>query len=465
MTSIAHQKPKLKIDHSRIALIFILVIFFVSSLFIALKLKSTLTGIIPDESAHFIFSKHFSTTLGIPPDTAETYIWGWYIQQNPFLYYWINGRIINFLSWLRPGISDLQLLISLRVLNVLCATMSVLVCYLLSKETIQHKWWRLLPVFLLTHTLMFVFLAGGVNYDNLANLLGMASLYYLIKVLKHKRFLSNSLAWMIFIAVGTLVKYTLLPLALATSIAWLIFTITQRKMVFPIHFEGVKTGLPILMLVLLLLGNFFIYGINILRYKSLLPPCQEILLESQCEMSGFERRYRETALDKKLTIKESIDEGYPPPLRYLTVDWVNHMLMRTFGMISHEAYFPHQVIIYLRLLFYWMGLLSVFNLMVHHRVSIVTLTLIWIVLFYACVLFIQNYNTELVYGFKQISLQGRYIFPVIGAIYVLFTKVLQKTPFKSVRLATLAYTIGLFLYAGPITILREYNSFLVGWFN
>ena len=449
---------------TKIVLAAVLLIFIVSSLFIALRLRSTLTGIIPDESAHFIFSKHFSKTAGIPPDTAETYVWGWYIKQNPFLYYWINARIINLLEWIKPNITDLQLLVALRVVNVLYAFTTVVFCFLLSKQVIQHKWWQLLPVFLLTHTLMFVFLTGGVNYDNLANMLSMISLFYLVKALKGDQFVKDSLKWMIFVAIGTLTKYTLLPLALAMGIAWIAYMVRNRKIIFPAPLKGLKTALLILFLAVLIIGNFAIYGINILRFKSILPPCEEILLESQCELSGFERRLREVGLEKKLTIKESVAEGYPSLLRYLSVDWVEHMLMRTFGMISHEAYFPRDIILFLRLLFYWMALLSIFNLMYYQRLSHITLTLVWITIFYSVVLFIQNYNTELIYGFKQIMLQGRYIFPVIGAIYILFTKVLEHVPFRSLRWATLAFTIGLFLYGGPITILREYNSFLIDWF-
>ena len=116
------------------------------------------------------------------------------------------------------------------------------------------------------------------------------------------------------------------PLALAMGIAWIAYMVRNRKIIFPAPLKGLKTALLILFLAVLIIGNFAIYGINILRFKSILPPCEEILLESQCELSGFERRLREVGLEKKLTIKESVAEGYPPLLRYLSVDWVEHML-------------------------------------------------------------------------------------------------------------------------------------------
>jgi len=65
-----------------IILVIMLVVFTAYAGFMALNLQE---GIIPDEPAHFTFSKYFATSLGIPPDTYETYSWGWYIEGHPFL--------------------------------------------------------------------------------------------------------------------------------------------------------------------------------------------------------------------------------------------------------------------------------------------------------------------------------------------------------------------------------------------
>lgn len=122
--------------NTKFVLILIFAIFLAYSTFLALQLD---TGLIPDEPAHFTFSKHYATTLGIPPDTYETYSWGWYIEQNPFLYYWINGRIINLIKFLIPGISNSNLLIGLRLVSVLYSFGTVYFCFLLSKEVIEHR--------------------------------------------------------------------------------------------------------------------------------------------------------------------------------------------------------------------------------------------------------------------------------------------------------------------------------------
>jgi len=448
----------LNIKGPGIALAIILLIFLSFSVYMALNLKP---GIIPDEPAHFAFSRHFSSTWGLPPDNADTFNLGIYIEQNPFLYYWINGRIINLIDLIKPGATEWQTLVILRIINVIFATGTVLICFLLSKELIKHPWWQLIPVFLLTNTLMFVFLAAGVNYDNLANLLTMAGLLFFTQVFTRDNFFINSSIWMIYISLGTLVKYTILPLALAMGIAWLIYIFIHRKEVFPVHFYGVKTLLLLLMLFTLFTGNFLIYGINLIRYEGLLPECEEILLESQCALSPLEQRYQEKAIKPKMTIQESIEKGYPNPFSYAVNTWVHNMLLRTFGMIGHQSYFPLELVRYYKILFYSAVLMGLFFL---KPKSALTYSLVGISIFYALVLLYSNYNNELLYGFIHIGFQGRYIFPVIGPIFVLFTLITKNIPVRLLRVAFLGFTLGLFFIGGPITILLQYQAILSSWF-
>lgn len=441
-----------------IALVIMLLIFLWFSAYMALNLKP---GIIPDEPAHYAFSRHFASTWGLPPDNADTFGLGIYIEQNPFLYYWINGRIINLIDLINPGATDWQTLVILRLINVIFAAGTVLFCFLLSKEIIKNSWWQLIPVLLLTNTLMFVFLAAGVNYDNLANLLTMTGLLFFTRVFTREDFLFNSASWMIFISLGTLVKYTILPLALAMGIAWLIYAILHRKEVFPVHFDGIKTLLLLLVLFTLFTGNFLIYGINLIRYDGLLPECEEILLESQCALSPLEQRYQEKAIKPKLTIRESIEKGFPNPFSYAVNTWVHNMLLRTFGMIGHQSYFPLELVRYYKILFYSTALIGLFFLKPR---SELTYSLVGISIFYALVLLYSNYINELVYGFIHIGFQGRYIFPVIGPIFVLFTLIAKNIPVRLLRMLFLGFTLGLFFIGGPITILLKYQEVFSSWF-
>jgi len=455
-------RPKLisfwNAKNSKIVLFLIFAAFLFYSIFVAVLLQP---GIIPDEPAHFIFSKHFSTTLGIPPDITETYRLGWYIEQNPFLYYWINGRIIDLLELIQPSINERQLLVSLRLVNVLYSVGTVYFCYLVSKELIQNKWWRLLPVFLLTHTLMFTFLSGGINYDNLGNLFSMAGIYFLVRVFKDRRFVSNSLGWMICILAGCLVKYTILPLALVMSLAWIIYCFINKKKIFTITLNSkLVIGLGIVFL-LLLLSNLAIYGVNLVTYQSLRPNCSDILTIDQCSISPYTERHTEIALDQKLGISESIALGYPDPVTYFVDSWIPNMLYRIYGILGHLSYFPTLTVTMMRLLFLWIIFLAVRYCKFR---DFTILSLAGIFIFYAIVLFFINYNSELVYGFKQIALQGRYIFPVIGIPYVFIGAILEKTPNKTIRIVTVAAIIALFCWSGPIKLIRYYGTIFSTWF-
>lgn len=451
----------IKTHNDGILLTILLLIFLTFSLFIALNLRP---GILPDEPAHFAFSMHFSTTLGIPSDTYESYSWGWYIRQNPFLYYWLMGRFINIIALLNPTASNWQILVTLRVLNTIFALGTVIICFLLSKEVIKHKWWQLLPVFVLTNILMFVFLSAAVNYDNLANLFSIISIYFLVRVINHKRFVTNSILWMLFISLGTLVKYPILPLALSMTIVWLVFVIknsinlSQRKLI-------THDIWLLIILVILMLGNFAIYGVNLLVYRTITPPCREILTDAQCEISPYIIRYQETAIQPKLTLSEARANGYPSPIGYALVDWVWFMLIRTVGVTGHQSYLPFHTITYFQYLFYWIIFMGFINLVYHRKVEFTKSSLVFIASFYSLVLIIMNYNAELTYGFQQISLQGRYIFPVIGALLILFTSVIKNIPLKLIRWPTLLFSLGLFFYGSTLTIILGYNSYFIDWFR
>jgi len=443
--------------NTNFVLIILLLLYFSYAIFIALNLK---TGIIPDENTHFVVSKHFSTTIGIPPDVPETYTLGVYMEQHPYLYYWINGRIINILNFIFPSVSDWQMLVSLRVINTLYTLGMVIFCYLFSKELIKHKWWQLLPVFLLTNTIMFVFLAGGVNYDNLTNLFCMASLYFLVRVFNRQEFIFNSLAWMICIASGMLTKMTLLPLAIVMGIAWIIFIIINDKQVFPIKFKGKRGVVLGLILLLLIIGNLAIYGNNLVVYRSILPSCEAILSIEQCNLSPHIIRLNKYGLDHKLTISESIHLGYPGPIKYLFTIWIPILFSRIFGVGGHIIYYSLPVTLAHVFLFYWMVLITIIY---WRKPTFINISLLVILLFYSLVLFLKNYDIELAYGFKTVALQGRYIFPVISIAYILLTKVLMDAPRKLIRIPALVLTLALYLYSGPLTFIMKFESIFVDW--
>jgi len=435
----------------------IAIIFFCYSIFIADKIK---TGIIPDEITHFDFSKQFSTTLGIPPELPEAYKYGTYITQSPFLFYWINGRIINIADVIFPSLSEWQLLIILRVINVIYALGTVYFCYLFSKEFIKKKWWQLLPVFFLTNTLMFVFLSGGVNYDNLINFLCFAGLFFLARVFNQHNFLLNSLAWMICITLGCLTKFTVLPLALAMGIAWIICIITKKNQILPIRFNKGKTILLSIVLLILIIGNLAIYGYNLAVYQSLLPKCEDIFTEEECKLDFYKMRMAKFGLEEKLTLVESVKLGYPNPVEY-SIHWILGYMNSIFGIGSHKNYKTLFRLISHLSLFLW-----VFSIAIIKKINInrKNFSFVAIFLFYLLTIFINNYNNNLISGFRNFGQNGRYFFPVISILFVALTKGVMKIPHVVVRKLTLIFALVLYFSTGPLTFIYRYDIVFSDWF-
>lgn len=453
-----HNQKAITIDFPKIVFVILLLIFFAYGVFIARTLDG---GIIPDEPAHLLMSKHYSTTMGIPADTAETITsTGWIISHNPFLYYWINGRIINVILLVYPVATDWQLMVALRLINLVYALGSVFFCYLISKEFIKSQWYQLLPPFLLTNTLMFVILSSGVNYDNLAVLCSMAGLFFLLRVLNEKEFLRNSLAWMICISIGTLVKYPILPLALFMVITWLIYVVKKRESILPFPKLDRKLILMISGLVILLGGNAAIYGYNLVAFKGILPNCPDLYPNAFCDLSPYVARYNAFAMDHKLSIIESVQMGYPDPLEYVATVWIPTMFDRFFGIAGYKVYYPFYIF-YFQLLIAWIILMAV---RYWKDITFKLISGVFIVTAYTITLLIYNFQTELIYGFRNFALTGRYLFPVVGLIYGLYGFTLELIRNKILQILTLLGTIALFLMFGPVQFLWHYNGVFSSWF-
>jgi hypothetical protein len=443
---------------AKMVLIVLFLVFIGSSAFFALKLQP---AIIPDEPHHFQVSIFFSTTWGIPADTITTLPYG-VINHWPFLSYWINGRALNLLNWLAPAVSDTTELVVLRLLNVIFSTVSVLFCYLLAKEIIKSRWGQIFVVFLLITTLMFVFLSGGNSYDNLMNLCSFAGIYYLTRVFKRKPFYKNSLLWLISILFGSLVKSTMLPLAAITGLLWFVYIVKNRQTInFRFTWDLKAISISLICIALFAI-NFAIYGVNIIKYRTLYPACTQVFTEEQCMNYPQYVREQDLGLGKKLSLVDVVHSGYPDPVEYGFDYWLPVILQRIYGIFGHQSYGPDLILTFHRMLILWTILITI---RYWQKPSYTIASLYIILFFYILVVFLNSYNTELVFGFKGVGIQGRYLFPVIGIYYTMIVYYFCKVPNSILRWLTFGPATILFLYGSPIVfLLRFYSSTFSSWF-
>jgi len=419
-----------------LGLLFLIFFFFIS--FLAIKLRM---GLSPDSYYHLRVSQAYSTTLAIPPNTPDTYQWR-DITRIPYLYFWINGRLLN----INKGIIDEVLL--LRLVNVLYSSITILVGYLLSKEFLKGKWERILPVFLLTNTLMFVFLSSSINYDNLANLFCILSLYFFVKFVKSKQDIKFLLLMFLSLALGSFTKFTVLPLAFILVILSFI-DIFKRKYQFQISLLK-KYWYLIILLLIAVFFNIQVYGINILKYGSLEPSCTQILTHEQCLENGV--YYRDNITRRPVQIEgvgqivEMIFNGERIDfVRYFGY-WVWNITGKIFGIMADSSLYMPEYFKIPYLLFFSIAI--VLGVKYRKRWDKVDYYLITITLFYISILFfVQNYTKYLRFNHFYLALQGRYVFPVIIPLFILFSKSLLFVRKKWLRYLILIPLLLLFAYS------------------
>lgn len=435
------------ISKKNMPLVVILSVFFLFTVFLAFSIK---IGISPDSFFHLEVSKIFSTTFGIPPNTVDSYQWR-DITRLPYLYFWINGRILN-LNSLTFNVNEVFLL---RFVNILYSVGTLIFTYLISKEYIKNKWGQLLPTFLLANTLMFVFLSSSINYDNLTNLLCTGSIYFFVKYLKESKELKYSIYLWIFLLLASLTKDTVLPLAFVMVLIWFVVLIRRKILNKDFCKQFLKTPNIILLTIFtVLIGlNISLYGVNVITYGKLSPGCTDILTHEQCLQNGV--YYRE--IYKIPTVFEgNVKEGVQlilkgervDPISYLPF-WMVEISKKVFGIMGDQSlYMKYEYLPFYGFYFF----LGVF-LVLKNRKKLDTKdkALLLITAFYLAVLyFYHNYNTYFTHNWKDLALQGRYIFPVLTPIYVVLSKYFfEKKNKKLLKILSLILILGFILGCIP----------------
>ena len=388
-------------------------IFLVTILFFTFKLK---IGISPDSLYHIEVSSAYATTWGIPENTPDTYEWR-DITRIPYLYFWINGRILN----LNNGYINEVIL--LRIINVIYSLGTVFVTYLLSKELLKGKWSRLIPVFLLTNTLMFVLLSSSINYDNLANLFSVLGIYFFVKFVKSKLEIKFLLWMLIALSLGSFTKFTVLPLAFILVFFSTVHIFLERNSLKKIALG--KNILLLLPLSILLFFNIQIYGVNLIKYGELEPKCNQILTHEQCLTNGVYYRDNVTRTPIEINSISQIAEMISSreritPFEYFGY-WIWDIVGKIFGIMGDSSLKTTDTLKVFYLLFLSIGVIT--SILFRKKWKRLDYYLFSTFLFYTFVLFLlQNYKMYLKFDHMYLALQGRYLFPILPLGYILYIK-------------------------------------------
>ncbi len=414
----------------------------------------------PDESTHFGLSRIFSKVLLLPENSPDTYAHG-LVTNIPWLYYWTMGKLLSL------NVFGLHDLLFLRLLNIPFAFATVYFVWRILRLMTDDRLSQVLLIVAMTNTIMFSFLSAFVTYDNLTNLLAAMAVYYLLAFFKYR---SGDLLAASFLCqlAGSLTKLTFLPLILILNVLLILHEFRGLRLLPGAALAWFKaadwrrTALIIGTIAGLAL-NAQLYGGNYYHYRDLDPEMSEVLSPEIAMQNRIEARNmifsqfkegrisREEALVLALQIRHPGDradamyliDNYTDlrskkielegPLSYLAF-WVQHMSAGIFGIFGHLQMFNQGPTIWP---FAVLAILTGIGIVIRWRPSdaawLPTCLMVIIVFYALFILFYVNYPTYLDTGAIGLTVQGRYLFPVLGAVYAVFSYYLPRL-FRNQRL-------------------------------
>jgi hypothetical protein len=406
----------------------------------------------PDQAPHGYYSRRFSETWRIPDDDPNIrYI----IKDSPYLYYWINGAVYKIYNFLTSGDKSISSTFLWRLTSVLMSTGTVFYLYKLTRKITNNPYAGVLAAFFLSNTLMFVFVSGGISYDNLMNLASMAAIFHLVNIYKGEDFVKNTALMGTWLCIAALAKEQSLLLAFIIFLPWVYYIIRNIK---NIDLKFTRRNIVPFIIFLIFLALFIeLYGVNIIRYGNLTPSCGQIKALKYCQ--GYSYRY-DYYTPINVSWLWSVRDETQNFFQYAFSFWILNMLRSIWGILSHNTFIPMLSISLHGLLVIW-SLICIIRLW--EKQDQTATILLFILLSYCTYVFFWNYQTELEFSFQHYGNTGRYLLPVIGVFMALSAHFFMKI--KSIILKRLTISLAVIIYfaGGMGMFLSRYATVFIHW--
>ncbi len=412
---------------------------------------STNLGISPDEIYHYSFIQLFAKNGWLPFIHNQTgyYMLGEVFRTPYFLYNYLLSLPYHFIGHLNNPV------VILRLINI---SLGLLSLYFVSRISDLLKYSNLvknISLFIMANTLMFVFLSGMLNYDNLLILLTMLAVYLLLQ-LKNNYRLKYLFEIIIVLIAGLLTVINFVPIAIFIFTMLMLQNTTNLRNSLKHFGEYWKVDKKINIFLSIVIGLlFFLFlqrtGFNIVKYHSLSPSCIKVNTQAQCLQSEIYVRDQNLNSLSAQVPKISI-------IKY-TEEWVSLMNERTFGIFGHKSFRPTLLVKYWSQIFLILGVVAVIRI---YKIKENTDTniILMIILFYIFILLLENYKGYRHTGVVSIGVQGRYLFTVYPLILLFLNHYILRFLGKiSLQSLFLASTIVVFFSASlPSYLIRTDQS-------
>lgn len=407
----------------------------------------------PDQGTHNYYSMRFSETWGIPSENPTS---PHLITGQPYLYYWINGAVFRIIRFLLPNSISINTTLLWRLVSVSLSGLTVYYMYKLSSKVIDNKYAGVIAAFCLSNILMFVFVSGGINYDNLMNLASMAAIYHLSAIYKKDDFIKHT-AWMgVWLCIAALSKEQSLLIVALLFVAWLFFIFRNYKHV-KLNFDPDHI-LPLIFL-LFAIGLFVgLYGVNLIKYRLPTPYCGQIKSSEVCQ--GFSERFEYYDPINFVYMWFFRDNFANNPILYFSTFWIFRMLQSIWGILSTNTFIPRWSTALHGFMLFWATLCFV---RYWKKEQILSSVLVLIMLLYTGYILHMNYQGDMNFQFQHYAIQGRYLFPILGILISIMIKYFLRIQSLLLRRATLSLLIILYFTGGFGMFISRYAEVFVHW--
>jgi hypothetical protein len=384
-------------------------------------------GIPSDETYHFGAAQYYASqpittgpfTHNQDPSTIPTIR---AIDRDPsYLFHYVLSLPLRLMQAMNLNIHNQVL--GLRLINIILAILALYVLKKCLDEISNDRIIKNITLFLLTMTGMTVWLAGSINYDNLANLLFLLFVWISIKIIKKPsaNALEKIFALTLAMAV-TLTKYTFAPVVCAGLLvtAIILWKVGYRPVIFWNQVKKLFRTRQVLATISVVLLLFFSglmverIGINLLRYHALAPKCIKFFTTEQCRTNNvYNRNFRQsrayTQADKNELINKFDPFGF-------TGQWLYTMYNTLYFQLGDRRFESTPMT---RIFAYLLAISLVASALLSRqrkKIGRSTGFVLFISGFYLAILFLYNMDTYFSFG-QQFGFQGRYLLPVLGFVY------------------------------------------------
>jgi hypothetical protein len=426
--------------------------FILQSLFFALTTKF---GLPPDETYHFTYIKLFAEQSPSPILASQgNYFILLEAIKNPFFLYHYLLSFPYLIFNLLPGPY-----IFLRFINVGLGIASLYMVYIIANQMKISKLARNLSLFMLSNTLMFVFIFSAVSYDTLFIFLSLAGTYLLLQ-LQQKITAKRLLLFVVLVAAGIFVKINFLPIA---ALLLILFFVQYAKTVPRVTQSFKRTfseNKKLNILLIVMLGFLLVlfaqrYVGNIVQYGKMVPDCDQVQSFDYCMKNSIFQRTQSLASSNNQEVGVSA-------VSYILI-WSKLMAQRTFGIYAHHIRFPGS-----NLIVGWVFVMAITGFIYFAKLwkpkDRAVATVAVISLFYLVALIAQNYFQTYKSSFNiELAVHGRYAFSVLPFIFL----IIAQYSLKGLRSGLLKFlyiftTLIIFVFSGLPTYLHRSER---TWYN